>query len=551
MFAVDVPPEHEVYRFLTRCELKGYLDTRLSRSLPYSEREVASLLAEAMKRRARMNSVEEGQLDRFLFLFAHELPDSVNAARTPLEWERTRGQHLPWKPLKMYNDPRWAWHARGDNWLIGFNLHADIGVEQVDNGETQGTLNRIATGLSVNGRYGDAALLMHVRDAHLSGDIEFADPIRYPIRFNADSRNSDSFDFDETDAMISWERKHIYAVFGKTTNLWAPGATGSFSLSDNPSPYTQARLKLTFEPLEVTWIQAKLIQEPPITWPLTAGTDTVGTQYAEKWFAAHRYDFRVFRNLQVGVWDMVVYGYRGIDWDYLPPTTFLWSAEHYNHDRDNVLMGLDFRLIPARGYEIMFSWLLDELQFSKLGSDWFGNKHGYQLGVHAVDPLGIDNGDLNLEWAMLRPYVYTHTRAVNVPQHYGANLGFPLQPNSAEFLARWRQTLSPILNVWTQGTLVLHGANPPDRNVGGSVLQPYDFDVDNEQVSFLEGDLERTWMGTVGIEYELDLRLFLSTSFSLGRYHFEPIDGDSISRSISRFDVSLTWFPYRWRQGPI
>ncbi len=548
--AVDVPPEHEVYRFLTRCELKGYLDTRLSRSLPYSERQVSSLLGEAMTNRSRMNPVEQGELDRFLFLFAHQLPDSVNAARTPLSWENTRGQHLPWKPLHMYGDPRWAWHVRGEGWLIGFNPHADAGVEHVDNGVDRGSLNRIATGLSVFGRYGDVELLMNVRDAHLSGDIGLADSVRYPIRFDSENRSSGRFDFDETDAMVSWERKHIYALFGKTSNLWAPGAIGAFSLSNNAGPNVQARLRLTFEPLEITWVQAKLIQSPPITWPLVAGADTIGTQYAEKWLAAHRYDFRIFRNLQIGFWDMVVYGYRGIDWDYLPPTTFLWSAEHYNHDRDDVLMGVDLRLIPATGYEITFSWLLDELKFSKLGSNWFGNKHGYQVGVHAVDPLGVDNGDLNLEWVMLRPYVYTHTRAINIPQHYGVNLGMPLQPNSAEFLARWRQTLSPLLNVWSEGTLLLHGANPPGKNVGGDVRVPYDSDKDSENVSFLEGDRERTLTGTVGVEYELDLRLFLRASLSLGSYDFNPIKGDSISRSISRFDVSLTWFPYRWREGP-
>jgi len=546
-YAVDVNAEHEVYRFLTRCELKGYLDSRLSRSLPYSHHLVSSLLGQALEHREEMNAVERDQLDRFLFLFADQLPDSVETRRTPIPLEQNRGEQFPWKAAHMFKNPRWAWSAEGSDWLVGFFPHVDLGAESINQGDESGTLYRAATGLSTYGRYGNASLLMTVRDAHLIGDIDLADQARYPKRFNDDDRSGDSFDYDETDAMIAWEQKHVYLLFGKSSNVWAAGATGSFSLYNNATTYSQLRMKLTFEPLEVTWVQAKLIQDPLITYPVVTDGDTLYYEHTPKWMAAHRYDFRVLKNIQVGIWDMVIYGNRDLDWDYLPPTTFLWSAEHYNGDRDNVLMGLDIRWIVGEGNELIFSWLLDELKFSKAATNWFGNKHGYQLGLHSVDPFGINNADLNLEYVMMRPYVYTHTKAINVPQHYGKNLGLPLQPNSAEVLARWRQTLSSTLNVWGETTLVLHGANPASNNVGGDVLVPHENGVDAEEVSFLEGDRETILTGTIGAEWELDLRLFLSASYTLSRYEFKPIDGESNDDLNSRVSVSLTWYPYRWR----
>lgn len=545
--AVDVPPEHDVYPFLTRLELKGAFDKPLSRSLPYSRRQIGQLLAEAMDDAPRLTPVEQQQLRYYLYLFADALPKEASASRTPMDFEATRGSKLPWKLLRMYGDPRWAWHASGEDWLIGINLHTDIGVESVDSEGSSGTLNRIATGLSVYGTQGPFGLSMAVRDAHLSGDVDLADPHRYPVRFQNEDRSGQGFDFDETDAHVSYEIPHVYAVFGKTTNLWASGATGSLSLSNNSSPYTQLRLKLTYEPFEMTWVQGSLIQDPPITY--TVGTDSVHSEelYSEKWIAAHRYEFRVFKKLQIGVYDMVIYGNRGIDWNYLPPTTFLWSAEHYNHDRDNVLMGLDFRLTPGAGLEITANWLLDELKFSDLGSDWYGNKHGYQLGIHAVDPLGWDDSDLDAEVTLLRPYVYTHKYAINVVQHYGSNLGSPLQPNSVQYLLRLRKRPVRQLLLWGQATVTLHGANHDGVNVGGDVLEAFDGETDSETTGLLDGDLERTVSGTLGFEWELDPRLFLRVSAEIGKYELMPVKGEDSSENLRRVDLSLLWHPGRWR----
>jgi hypothetical protein len=548
--AVDVPPQDDIYPFLTRLELKGAIEGPLSRSLPYSRTQIANYLVQAASNRNDLTSVEKRQLNKYLFLYSDILSEKDERERPRMGFEKTRSRQTPFRQLKMYRNPRYAWTAEGSDWLIGFNLHADLGFESVSEDESGGSLNRVATGLSVFGRHGPFQLLMNVRDAHLSGDMDLADPQRYPIRFNSDDREGEGFGFDETDALVSYEAPHIYAVFGKTSNVWAPGATGTPSLSSNSLPYAQARLRLSYGPLEITWVQGKLTPNPPIIYQTVVDSQIVREEYAEKWIAGHRYEFRVIPNLQIGIYDMVVYGNRGIDWDYLPPTTFLWSAEHYNHDRDNVMMGLDFRYTPGARIEIIANWFLDELMFSRAGSDWFGNKHGYQLGVHAVDPVGLPNTDLELEGMLLRPYVYTHTDPINVAQHYGSNIGSPLQPNSVQYLLRVRHRPLHSILLWGQATVTVHGNNTETLNVGGDVHVPFtDGGSEDETAGFLDGDLERNVSGTLGIDWEIDPRLYLRLSGSVTRAEWMPVNGTSSERTITRVDLSLTWNPHRWQPG--
>jgi Capsule assembly protein Wzi len=553
VLAVDVEIQHPVYRFLDRCELKGLFDFQLSGSLPYSRKSVAHKLELLIEKANDLNRIEKKQLAAFIYEFEVELPGDIDIPESlklnKYAWVHN-GTKTPWRQLNLFkDDPRYIYKSSDDDYLLTLNPHYEQSFDNIDNGIEAGSVNRFATGIQIFGYFYKFGFHSITRDYHISGDLNLVDTTQYPKRYSDDLRDGTSFGFDETDAKLSFEVPHVYVMFGKASNRWSRGASGTFSMSGNASPYTQIRLRLDMGPTEVTFLQGKLIQEPAIRSVSMLPDSTVYSRdYAEKWIAAHRYQVNVGKRLQVSIYDLLVYGNRGLDMDYLPPLTFLWSAEHYNRDQDNILMGLDFRLLLGKRISLYGDWFLDELQFGQLTTDWFGNKQGYMLGARQVDFAGISNSDVSLEYVKLRPYVYTHVMQLNNYSHYGANLGYPMQPNSDRIFFSWQQQIRQNLNGRIELSHQRHGANPASgKNVGGDIRRGHVTGVDSETAVFLDGDLETLDQITFGIEYEISYQLFLTADMTLGWYSMEPDDGGNIENTQNSMTVSLSWFPSRWR----
>lgn len=553
-YAIDVELNHPVYSFLERCELKGQYDHPLSGARPFTRRTVARYLATTAEHRAELNSIEERQLDAFLFEFTDNLPeairDSLLDVHEPFGFE-DRGSSFPWKHLPLYKDPRYIYSQHGDDYLMTFNPHWEYGVQFVDGEASSGNLTGSMNGFAVMGYYKDFGLLAVARDEYFSGKAELADHTRYPVRFAADEREEESFTFDQSDAMFSYEKGHVQLTFGKGNNKWDWGQAGSLGLSGNSSSYTQLRYRLTFQPFEVTGVHARLRHYPLyLTDSDTLATGAVRRVYAEKWMVGHHYQANLFPWFQLGLWDLLVYGGRGLEFDYIPPLSFLWSSEHYAHDQDNVMLGVDGRITPGFRSELYFQWFLDELQFSQLGSDWWGNKHGYMIGARQIDPFGMQNASMAIEYHRLRPYIYTHSIPYNNATHYGLNLGSSLPPNSELYYFSLRQMARWNLETWVELSYIRHGATPSNgRNVGGDVNRAHWDDVDSEQAAFLDGDLHSIRQMTVGASWQITYQFYLDGSFQVAMDDIKTASGHTGSAVTRTGLLTLRWHPSIWREN--
>jgi len=551
--AIDVETKHPVYLFLDRCELKGVFDSQISGSRPYSRRSVALLLKDVEENKSLLSKIERQKLSRYLYEFEDDLPSGTtysDPATDDFAWLHN-GSKFPWKNMHIFKNRKYLYSDKGENYLVTLNPHVANGFELADNGDINGSLNIFATGYHIQGYYYNFGLHATSRDAHLSGETSLVDSIAYPLRYESEDeeRIQQGFDFDESDALITYEIPHFYLMFGKTGNVWGRALSGNLALSDNPTTYTQLRMKFDFGPMEVTLFHGKLIQDPPIYTAIQNPVDSLSIieNYEQKWIAGHRYQITATDWFQLGLYDVIVYGNRGIEFDYLPPLTFLWSAEHYNRDQDNMMMGLDFRFLLGKRITAHANWFLDELRFSEQGSDWYGNKHGYQAGIRQVDFLGIPDSDVSFEYTRLRPYAYSHTNPNNVGQHYGSNLGFYMQPNSDLLYFGWQQDLSAQLHSSVEFRRMRHGANPASgRNVGGDSRRGYVWG-DSQTAPFLDGDLETLNEITIGVEYELSYQVLLQGFATLGWQTTEYDAGGKSEKETQRFGFALKWYPYRWR----
>jgi hypothetical protein len=164
-----------------------------------------------------------------------------------------------------------------------------------------------------------------------------------------------------------------------------------------------------------------------------------------KYLHAHRLDFKVSENFNLGLTETVVYGgspseHRSMEVIYAFPFVPYLFADSYGGDRDNDGISADFSWKLFNKFEIYGELFIDDLDdlTSFFDDKWWGNKWAASIGI-AIDSakIGIFNWDYNFEYTRIEPWVYTHHKgAGNEYSHFGNSLGSDLGPNAREFYSR-------------------------------------------------------------------------------------------------------------------
>ena len=189
----------------------------------------------------------------------------------------------------------------------------------------------------------------------------------------------------------------------------------------------------------------------------------------QKYLAAHRIELDINKDLTVSFNEMVIYGNRPFEIEYMIPVNFYWSAEHNQGDRDNLLMALDCSWRIKPGFRLYNTLFWDELAWEKVLTKWWANKFVFQTGFHWASKSNPYLADLRVEATVSRPWTYTHDDVVNSYSSAGIGLGLPQGPNSQSLLLkagfwpsyRWYFNISSML--------IREGSG-----LGGSPLDNYD-----------------------------------------------------------------------------
>lgn len=311
---------------------------------------------------------------------------------------------------------------------------------------------------------------------------------------------------DETNAYVVAALPWFQIKIGKDVVAWGPGVRGSLGLSGNAGPMDLIQLMAEYGPVKFTHLTGFLRTD---LWDSTASywvdVDELREIYKKKNLAAHRLDIGIGRWGEIGLYEVVVYGERGLELGYLLPIMFFRSHEHYLGDRDNVAMGADLTLRPIHTLELYGALFVDDVSTERIGEDYWADRLAYMAGGIWVNPLRFKDSLLRFEYTRIDPYTYTHHYPINVYTHYGRILGHELGPNAdlvAIELSRrfWiRRLFRSHLEISLSVERTRHGANPPNQNVGGDVFRPHR-SGDANTVHFLDGILEkRTTFGCKAI----------------------------------------------------
>jgi hypothetical protein len=526
----NVPVSNQVYEFLDRMAVKGVLPLYSNAMIPVSRRDVASLLTTIGSRQDQLSGAQIDFLHKFQQEFVHEM-NPADERPAVLFKDGTNGIFSDTeKYLYMHSDSTASLYLE----FIGSLEHRRISGDSYGSSYASFEQHGGRVRGTIKGRLG---FFLQATNGTLYGDKTFAlsDPrLRGNVKFN--ELNSAYFDFSEAylHADLSW----FSLEFGREYTLVGTGYSDRLMLSENASLMDLLKIDAQYKTIRFLFLHGSLLADKPAF----DGLAVTEPSNSNKYFALHRVQFSLWEKLNLGVSEMTIYQRYTPEFAYLNPIIFYKSVEHSLRDRDNSFLNLDFELFPFKNYKIYGTWLIDDIDVSKIGTGWWGNEFGWQGGLYAAEVAGISNLDAIVEYARIEPYVYSNRVAGNDYSHNNFGLGHHLEPNSDEWFVQLNYRPAMSLRAWLSWYRERHGENTYDaggqivRNVGGNLLQGHR-NVDSDVATFLDGNLVQQNRLQLRATYEPITNIFVS-----GAYEFRTVDNQATSsQSTDHYGAVRMW----------
>jgi hypothetical protein len=312
--------------------------------------------------------------------------------------------------------------------------------------------------------------------------------------------------FDENVFYLMFSFPYMDFEVGRDYAKWGPLKGGQLGLSSHSPAMDMFRMTFQAGRFKLTGITGMLIEVPE------------GDEYSiknspkiKKFLAGSRLEINLGAGVQLGLNQMIIYSERDLELGYLIPFSFYKSSEHYYGDRDNGTIGFDLEWNFYPGYKIYGEAFFDDISTTKIGTDFYGNKWAGGAGFFSYCFLGVNDLSFRAEYTRIEPYVYTHTYDTNRYKHYDSNLGHWMGPNSDLVFLESEYWFSRIFWLTGKYSYLRHGANPPDRNVGGDIDKPH-MPSDDDKAYFLDGIVEEKYQYSLTANYEFIRRFYIFTT---------------------------------------
>ncbi|MBK6767372.1 MAG: hypothetical protein IPG71_14090 [bacterium] len=336
-------------------------------------------------------------------------------------WPKLLGE-LFWDGQNLYS------YCRRYPDTLAFSVQPVYGFERIGTDDERGALSRFTGGFRVEAGY-DRKLygMVDFRDHTESGNGPyFTRAALYEDRWaSIDLKGNGSTSYDVSESVIRYYGKHLSASAGRGRHKWGPGYFGSLLLNNYAPPFDYARFDAQFGTIGYVFLHG-FLKSLEISDSLYINPDgRPRTLDAQKYLSAQRIELAPRNNVRMAFSQAVIYGDRGLQLGYLTPLNFLYSVQHSNDDKDNLLLSLDGKWRPTPGLKFYGELLLDDVLVSDLFTGSGSTKNAYTLGAHGKYPHGVLGPfDARIEYTKIRPFVYSHFFSVNTYSHWTSPLGY-------------------------------------------------------------------------------------------------------------------------------
>jgi len=500
---VDLPLGHWAYQFLDQLETKCQNSDFASRSLPMSRLEIASIIQQLEKslksENIQLTRTEMDRLEQLKGEFYEEL------------MELNIGSDIRYQERHLF-----TWTEENSK------IHADVDFGsklEINRGDQYPATKRVyhtTLGGILRGNLKQSlGFHIFVRNT-LSRGIDFSqlnfDPSKgIPIDFAGKNAYT-----DRAIAYFTWKLPWFQLKVGRDQAKWGPGYRGSLMLSAQNPLFDMIKLKARFKRFQFESIHGHL-----------------NSSYGRKYLAAHRLEIRVAPWLYVAGSEGVVYGNRNIEFQYLNPIMPYHVAEHHLGDQDNNTIGFDFTLFPLKKIKAYFELFIDDYTLSESVFHYYGNKFAFLTGGHWVEPFGLKNIALHLEFARVEPFVYTHHDSINSYQNYDQSIGHWLGPNADDWFIEANYNPNRDLTL----TLFLEQV----RKGEGDITQGWNESF-GEKKRFLTGTIEKRSIYSFKITDQILRDVFVSlTACWIKTKNLDRVAGNNVLDKQVNFELLLNY----------
>ncbi len=440
---VPIPQKHLVSQFIERQITLGNLSQGDATVRPLTYSKVRDMLKQLSVVPNKLSTKEQQLLQRFMSEFSTDKFES--RPNFPLQKSSLKKNgNILFRDYQLHGTEPHLLSYKDSAVYAWADIVETVRLETIDE--------------SIYRRYTDQLSILGSLSEKLSFYVNFTmnrfvgDPsLVYQIE---DFKNEDHPYFDYVNWTLWYQSAatfHVSTKYGdfqvsKTPVIWGFSPEHSPILSGSTQTFPYVNYSLKYKNIGFHFIHGSLL-------PFESGLIHVMEEYPQKYLAAHRLEFEINKNLIMSFNEMVIYGNRPFEIEYLIPVNFYWPAEHNQGDRDNLLMAFDcsWRIKPGlKWYNTLF-W--DELAWEKVLTKWWANKFVFQTGIHLVSKTSPYLSDLRIEATVSRPWTYTHSDVANSYSSAEIGLGLPQGPNSQSILVkagfwpsyRWYFNISSLL----------------------------------------------------------------------------------------------------------
>lgn len=243
-------------------------------------------------------------------------------------------------------------------------------------------------------------------------------------------------------AFLFYGGHRIEIMAGRFSSNWGPESK-SLILSSTARPMDALSVRLKWGRL---FFASQFGQLQRLSSP-----DSMDT-FDNRYFSAHRLDIRLSNNFNLGLFESIIYGGKGRNFEisYINPLMFFHSVQLNDNVDDNTLFGADFAFFIQNRHKIYGQLLVDDFQIDhKKSSDNEPNEIAILLGFHSLHIF--DFFDLKGEYLRIDNRVYNQFLSRNRYANRGELIGNDFGPDGDRWsliAEKWFQTENRVsLNV--------------------------------------------------------------------------------------------------------
>lgn len=512
----QVPLDDEVYAFLRHLSVRTLIMGFSEAQLPISKFEVVGFLHQADSQ--KLSHAERELVLKYLRTYAQEPREDIamfpSDSAKPLFFDGIFTQEDKY----LY---RWFNDSTHSDLFIDGNASAEYRRQTDPSSESVKLLN-------LGGRFsgtlsGDVGYFMQTTNGVAIGNKEFAleDPI---LSKNNNLRYYSNF-FDFTSAELSYNNDWFTGKLAREAVAVGGGYQDNILLSANNVPtYDFISLGAHVGAVRYQSIFASLVPD----------SLTSQLPYPTKDLAIHDLTFVIGRNLELGYTNIRVI--TRPDLAYLNPFSFLETVKHAldgTQDQNLGMLGAHARWEIVPGIEVRGQASIQDLVLNSVGTGYWSNKGGDQLGAMWAGAFGIPDLDWEVEWMRVQPYTYSHWDTVGSYSSSQTVLGAQIGPNALSYWTalRWAPNAKWIVEL--QGQLIERGENIYDStgkllyNAGADYRVSYSGDStsSSNQTYLLNGRRVDIINLTLDLEFEpwRGLTFYIDVTKSFVDYLNEPL----------------------------